>query len=169
MALTRVGVSSLTLNRDSRIAWQVIVLIRVTEYRNVAARTSPDSDHIIQLDVQTMSEPHLTTLSDSRPPLLLPDTTHCASSATMATLKRPASPSFENDDQPKRKRIKEQPGETAMVEKEAIVSGKAKLAEDLALELQCGCCSKLVYNPVVVLPCQHFFCGRCVSSPFLAP
>lgn len=34
------------------------------------------------------------------------------------------------------------------------------LAEDLAQELQCGCCSELVYKPVVVIPCDHFFCGR---------
>ncbi|KAI6114415.1 hypothetical protein F5141DRAFT_1187953 [Pisolithus sp. B1] len=34
------------------------------------------------------------------------------------------------------------------------------LVEDLVQELQCGCCSELVYRPVVVSPCQHFFCGR---------
>lgn len=34
------------------------------------------------------------------------------------------------------------------------------LADDLAQELQCGCCAELVYKPVVVFPCQHFFCGR---------
>ncbi|KAG6330534.1 hypothetical protein ID866_8554 [Astraeus odoratus] len=35
------------------------------------------------------------------------------------------------------------------------------LVEDLAQELQCGCCAELVYRPVVVSPCQHFFCGSC--------
>ncbi|KAI6027655.1 hypothetical protein BKA83DRAFT_4232205 [Pisolithus microcarpus] len=35
------------------------------------------------------------------------------------------------------------------------------LVEDLVQELQCGCCSELVYRPVVVSPCQHFFCGSC--------
>ncbi|KAL4080668.1 hypothetical protein J3A83DRAFT_4084848 [Scleroderma citrinum] len=35
------------------------------------------------------------------------------------------------------------------------------LVEDLAQELQCGCCAELVYHPVVVSPCQHFFCGSC--------
>lgn len=39
------------------------------------------------------------------------------------------------------------------------VDGQA-LAEDLAQELQCGCCAELVYKPVVVMPCEHFFCGR---------
>ena len=32
--------------------------------------------------------------------------------------------------------------------------------DELAQELQCGCCSELVYKPVLVMPCQHFFCGR---------
>jgi E3 ubiquitin-protein ligase CHFR len=36
----------------------------------------------------------------------------------------------------------------------------AALATDLAQELECGCCSAVVYKPVVVMPCQHFFCGR---------
>lgn len=39
------------------------------------------------------------------------------------------------------------------------VDGDA-LANELEQELQCGCCSALVYRPVVVSPCQHFFCGR---------
>lgn len=41
------------------------------------------------------------------------------------------------------------------------IDGQA-LAEDLAEELQCGCCAELVYKPVVVMPCEHFFCGRYV-------
>lgn len=44
------------------------------------------------------------------------------------------------------------------------IDGQA-LAEDLAEELQCGCCAELVYKPVVVMPCEHFFCGRYVCSP----
>ncbi|KAF8527464.1 hypothetical protein BU17DRAFT_31193, partial [Hysterangium stoloniferum] len=28
-------------------------------------------------------------------------------------------------------------------------------------ELKCGCCTELCYNPVIVNPCQHFFCGSC--------
>lgn len=39
------------------------------------------------------------------------------------------------------------------------VDGQA-LADDLEQELQCGCCAALVYRPVIVAPCQHFFCGR---------
>lgn len=41
------------------------------------------------------------------------------------------------------------------------------LADHLEEELQCGCCSAIVYRPVVVAPCQHFFCGRCVGPPCL--
>ncbi|KLO16760.1 hypothetical protein SCHPADRAFT_822691 [Schizopora paradoxa] len=40
------------------------------------------------------------------------------------------------------------------------VDGEA-LAEDLGQELECGCCSGLIYKPVVVNPCEHFFCGSC--------
>lgn len=41
-----------------------------------------------------------------------------------------------------------------------VASGNSALAEQLAQELQCGCCNDLVYRPVLVAPCQHFFCGR---------
>lgn len=34
------------------------------------------------------------------------------------------------------------------------------IIDDLGQELECGCCSALVYRPVIVNPCQHFFCGR---------
>ncbi|KZS93432.1 hypothetical protein SISNIDRAFT_485680 [Sistotremastrum niveocremeum HHB9708] len=40
------------------------------------------------------------------------------------------------------------------------------LSDSLALELQCGCCAELLYNPVMVLPCQHFFCGSCCTLWF---
>jgi hypothetical protein len=46
---------------------------------------------------------------------------------------------------------------------QATVGGQ-QLAADLAEELECGCCSAIVYRPVIVMPCQHFFCGRYVSS-----
>ncbi len=42
---------------------------------------------------------------------------------------------------------------------EEIIDGQV-LADELEQELQCGCCSALVYRPVIVSPCQHFFCGR---------
>ncbi|KAF8582819.1 hypothetical protein K439DRAFT_1661584 [Ramaria rubella] len=37
----------------------------------------------------------------------------------------------------------------------------AAVIEELTQELKCGCCTELCYNPVIVNPCQHFFCGSC--------
>ncbi|KAJ7176006.1 hypothetical protein C8R46DRAFT_1080386 [Mycena filopes] len=98
------------------------------------------------------------------------------SRAQQLTLKRRASASFADaldDSLLSRKRMKEddshehdaaahevqeQPGETTA----AVAStSNATLADQLAQELQCGCCSELVYRPVIVAPCQHFFCGSC--------
>lgn len=50
--------------------------------------------------------------------------------------------------------------DVAPIEEPAVIDGEA-LANDLEQELQCGCCSAIVYRPVVVSPCQHFFCGSC--------
>ncbi|KAG8873476.1 hypothetical protein FRB97_006725 [Tulasnella sp. 331] len=36
-----------------------------------------------------------------------------------------------------------------------------KYAEDMEDELRCGCCTGLLYRPVVVTPCGHYFCGSC--------
>ncbi|KDQ21009.1 hypothetical protein BOTBODRAFT_27022 [Botryobasidium botryosum FD-172 SS1] len=47
---------------------------------------------------------------------------------------------------------------------EAVRVEKAfRLVEELEDELRCGCCTELAYNPVVVNPCQHFFCGSCCT------
>ncbi|KAF8914897.1 hypothetical protein CPB85DRAFT_1218554 [Mucidula mucida] len=84
-------------------------------------------------------------------------------------LKRRASFDATEDDAIRPKRRKETDTAT---EEEAIAaslqtstSGAAvdgvAFTEELAEELQCGCCSELVYRPVVVNPCQHFFCGSC--------
>lgn len=92
-----------------------------------------------------------------------------ASSSTGATMKRRASSSFEDvQEETSRKRIKEDyedssPGSSSSAEESAAanIDGKA-LADELEQELQCACCSALVYRPVIVVPCQHFFCGRYV-------
>ncbi|KAJ7025393.1 hypothetical protein C8F04DRAFT_1128839 [Mycena alexandri] len=95
------------------------------------------------------------------------DAEHPTSRAQQLTLKRRASASFADvlDDSLSRKRMKEehdtkgvpeQPEETT-----SVSSSDAALADQLAQELQCGCCSELVYRPVIVAPCQHFFCGSC--------
>jgi E3 ubiquitin-protein ligase CHFR len=78
------------------------------------------------------------------------------------TLKRRASPSFEGQGDNIRKRFREdvppnaQPNST---EQPSTISGLA-LADDLEQELLCGCCSGILYKPVIVYPCQHYFCGR---------
>lgn len=82
---------------------------------------------------------------------------------TIAALKRSASSAFESpDDSSSRKKLKEDTDggqEMAIPISEETVEGQA-LADELEQELQCGCCSALVYRPVLVHPCQHFFCGR---------
>lgn len=82
-----------------------------------------------------------------------------------ASLKRRASSTFE-DTQGRSSRKKAREDEDIYTNQhnapeEGHIDGHA-LADELELELQCGCCSALVYRPVVVSPCQHFFCGRCV-------
>ncbi|KAJ7781779.1 hypothetical protein DFH07DRAFT_791505 [Mycena maculata] len=85
------------------------------------------------------------------------------------TLKRSASASF-NDVQDEsvvsRKRMKEEhedaeAPEQAQAPGTVVPANDSALVEQLAQELQCGCCSELVYRPVIVVPCQHFFCGSC--------
>ncbi|KZW00890.1 hypothetical protein EXIGLDRAFT_745330 [Exidia glandulosa HHB12029] len=41
--------------------------------------------------------------------------------------------------------------------------GTTSLEDELALELNCGCCTEVCYNPVLVSPCQHSFCGSCFT------
>lgn len=81
-----------------------------------------------------------------------------------STLKRRASPSFEGLEDGGRKRVKEDFVDDDRGCNEGASTGADKdssvLADELAQELQCGCCSALVYRPVIVSPCQHFFCGR---------
>jgi hypothetical protein len=50
----------------------------------------------------------------------------------------------------------------AAVSKEVVGDGTnaAKLVEEMGMELTCGCCTELCYNPIIVLPCQHYYCGR---------
>ncbi|TBU28621.1 hypothetical protein BD311DRAFT_758099 [Dichomitus squalens] len=89
-----------------------------------------------------------------------------ASTSATAPLKRRASEAFEDasNDETKHKKPKET-NEKLVGESEegsrASVDGGA-LSDNLEEELQCGCCSAIVYRPVVVNPCQHFFCGSCL-------
>ena len=112
-----------------------------------------------------------------------------STSAGAASLKRSAAEAFDDgpsDDEAatvleagahRKKKVREDEG-TARAGGEAsagdAVAGAgavdgAALADGLEEELQCGCCSAIVYRPVVVAPCQHFFCGRCVWLPVPSP
>lgn len=86
-----------------------------------------------------------------------------SSAGTTSTLKRRASPSFEGlGEESCRKRMREDQDPVSEIAEESDSSPvvQSRLEDDLAQELQCGCCSELVYRPVIVSPCQHFFCGR---------
>ncbi|KAI8969631.1 hypothetical protein BD414DRAFT_502933 [Trametes punicea] len=88
-----------------------------------------------------------------------------SSSAGQERLKRSASQAFMDFIGVSAKRIREDIGDLGggeEVDGGAKVDGDA-LADNLEEELQCGCCSAIVYRPVVVAPCQHFFCGSCVT------
>ncbi|KAI0269792.1 hypothetical protein BC834DRAFT_819972 [Gloeopeniophorella convolvens] len=83
-------------------------------------------------------------------------------SEALNSLKRRASSTFDARGDSARKRLKEDapPDEGADAQAPALISGK-QLADDLEQELLCGCCSALLYRPVIVYPCQHYFCGSC--------
>ncbi|KIO18632.1 hypothetical protein M407DRAFT_31708 [Tulasnella calospora MUT 4182] len=63
-------------------------------------------------------------------------------------------------------RVEEQPATNAEskdqpVENAIEVAKAAKFVDDMEEELMCGCCAALLYHPVVISPCGHFFCGAC--------
>ncbi|PPQ81270.1 hypothetical protein CVT25_015054 [Psilocybe cyanescens] len=95
-------------------------------------------------------------------PHRLTDANHSLSQvASTSSLKRRASPSFECPDDNSRKKMKEgMPDNVHQTETTASETSQSFI-DDLVEELQCGCCSELVYKPVLVMPCQHFFCGSC--------
>ncbi|EPQ54559.1 hypothetical protein GLOTRDRAFT_77157 [Gloeophyllum trabeum ATCC 11539] len=84
-------------------------------------------------------------------------------SLVCATVKRRASPSFEDcEEGSSRKRLKEDKHRGVDECNERCVRMDAEqIIDEMEQELQCGCCSGLVYRPVIVSPCQHFFCGSC--------
>ncbi|KAI5123173.1 hypothetical protein M0805_000873 [Coniferiporia weirii] len=107
----------------------------------------------------------LNTNNSSSPQSGTPSRSTDSSAAGALSHKRPASPS-PDEDTTSRKRMKEDRSgagdELTGGDMPHAIDGHA-LAEDLAQELQCGCCSELVYKPVVVAPCEHFFCGSCCT------
>ena len=73
----------------------------------------------------------------------------------------------------KRKRLsveqEDSPAGVASTSKEVVVgdgTNAARLVEEMGMELTCGCCTEMCYNPVIVLPCQHYYCGRYVLALF---
>jgi hypothetical protein len=111
-----------------------------------------------------MSEEHpadAQSLSDSDMGSLLSRSGPTSSYANV--LKRRASPSFESlEGDTSRKRLKEDVDDNSIDSgsNQNLLTTQHAFADDLAQELNCGCCSELCYHPVVVSPCQHFFCGR---------
>lgn len=85
-----------------------------------------------------------------------------SSGLSSASLKRRASPSFADEDNGgPLKRLKEEDFSAFVLEsKKQHVDTECQLARELVDELQCPCCSALAHRPVVVIPCQHMFCGR---------
>ncbi len=137
----------LTTNRH------LVCLAHLREHTNPAAA----------MDV-AMSDPVLEDHPRTGPIVLVPE---AATSAT-ASLKRSAAEAFEeaSDDEASHKKMRDDTEVVTRggeVEQGKTVDGPG-LADNLEEELQCGCCSAIVYRPVVVAPCQHFFCGRYVGA-----
>jgi hypothetical protein len=83
--------------------------------------------------------------------------------SSTASLKRPAGDmDDERDIQPEssNKRRKRESGSGGGESGDG--TDAARLVREMEVELSCPCCSALCYNPVIALPCQHYFCGRSV-------
>jgi E3 ubiquitin-protein ligase CHFR len=97
-------------------------------------------------------------ISFDPPPAVRPE----APGPSTSSLKRRASDAFADRAESAVKRAREDSPDQATApndDQPVSISGQA-VADDLADELMCGCCSALLYRPVVVNPCQHYFCGR---------
>ncbi|KAG8822980.1 hypothetical protein FRC18_010855 [Serendipita sp. 400] len=96
-------------------------------------------------------------------------------STSTRSLKRSADIMQDDDEErqdAKRKRLSadgaEGAGETSTASTSQVVppsdgTDADKLVEEIGLELGCGCCAALCYNPVLLLPCQHYYCGSCYT------
>ncbi|KAF9519712.1 hypothetical protein BS47DRAFT_1082271 [Hydnum rufescens UP504] len=71
-----------------------------------------------------------------------------------------SSPTLTSQDKGKQKMV-DSPSTDSMSSR--LSEDNARLVAELENELSCGCCAGLVYRPVVLQPCQHFFCGSCVT------
>lgn len=134
--------------------------------------TSPDPDPA-QMSSSSSSESSAAAIAD-----------HDLASSSH-NLKRPASPTFEGLDEDSRKRAKKNEADADVAPQTNPASDDANttqavalptqptpssvLLDDLEQELLCGCCSALIYRPVIVYPCEHYFCGRSVLSLSVSP
>ena len=100
-------------------------------------------------------------------PSVFPDSSDpISTSSSTSSLKRRASDSFDFPGLGARKKMKEDIQASDKPTEMPRLDESSGFIEDIAQELQCGCCAELVYRPVLVMPCQHFFCGRYVSLAF---
>jgi len=116
---------------------------------NLVARSLTSTLRVMNPGLSTASDPQR-ILTDSLPSL-----------PVSPLLKRRASPSFDCVDD-NHKRMKSDKDDYNRDDFQAAVGMDrgVKFADMLSEDLHCGCCSELVYRPVLVIPCQHFFCGR---------
>lgn len=148
--------------------------------RNILRSVSPPQEHFASTDPAQMSSSSSSSAAaaDHDPAL--------ATSSSSHNLKRLASPTFEGFEGDSRKRAKtngnsvdadtDKPqtnpalaNATQAVALSTQPTPSSALLDDLEQELLCGCCSALLYRPVIVLPCEHYFCGRFVPSPLSPP
>ncbi|PPR01144.1 hypothetical protein CVT26_016045 [Gymnopilus dilepis] len=97
-------------------------------------------------------------------PSVFPDSSDpISTSSSTSSLKRRASDSFDFPGLGARKKMKEDIQASDKPTEMPRLDESSGFIEDIAQELQCGCCAELVYRPVLVMPCQHFFCGSCCT------
>lgn len=150
----------------------------VLALRNILRSDSPPQDHFVNTDPAQMSSSSSSSAAAAdHDPALAP-------SSSSHNLKRLASPTFEGLDGDSRKRVKTNGNSadadtdlpqtnpalanaTQAVALSAQPTPSSALLDDLEQELLCGCCSALLYRPVIVLPCEHYFCGRFVPFHLL--
>ncbi|KAG8933821.1 hypothetical protein FRC02_011143 [Tulasnella sp. 418] len=95
-----------------------------------------------------------------------------SSSSALLSLKRPAEDDNDIQEQRRNKRHHTMTTEETDLSQadpqavqEPILAEDARMAikylEAMEDELRCGCCTELLYRPVEIFPCMHYFCGSC--------
>jgi hypothetical protein len=95
----------------------------------------------------------------TNPPEPLP----ASPTSSTASLKRPAGDMDDEPDiQPETSNKRRKRESVNGADESGDATDAARLVKEMEVELGCPCCSALCYNPVIALPCQHYFCGRSV-------